>query len=48
MAIVLSYLAGGWGYDRVVEEFSITREDVLAVLQYAARTIEQEEVRAVG
>ncbi|MBI2891920.1 MAG: DUF433 domain-containing protein [Deltaproteobacteria bacterium] len=48
VATVVSHLGAGWNVDRVVEEFAITREDVMAALQYAARILEQEEVRAVG
>ena len=45
---VLSELAGGMSMEDVETEFGIVREDVLAVLGYAARTIAQEQVRAVG
>jgi len=45
---VLAHLAAGWSYEKVAQEFSITQEDVLAVLQYAAHVLEQEEVRAAG
>jgi uncharacterized protein (DUF433 family) len=48
VATVISHLAAGWGIERVADEFAIGREDVLAALQYAARILEQEEVRAVG
>jgi uncharacterized protein (DUF433 family) len=48
VATVVSHLAAGWDIGRVTEEFAITREDVLAALQYAALILEQEAVRAVG
>lgn len=34
--------------ERIMEEFAVTRGDVLAALQYAARILEDEEVRAVS
>lgn len=48
VATVVSHLASGWEIERVADEFAITRDDVLAALQYAARILEQEEVRAVS
>lgn len=46
--LVLSKLAGGATYGEVMEEYDLTREDVLAVLDYAAKLLSGEEVRAVG
>lgn len=45
--LVVGKVAGGMGVDQVAEEYSITREDVLAALGYAADSISQEQVRAV-
>lgn len=46
--VVLGKLAGGVTYEEVMAEYEITREDILAALQYAAKTISNEEIRAVG
>ena len=35
--LVLGKLSGGMNYEEVTEEYEITREDILAVLRYAAR-----------
>ncbi len=46
--LILGKLAGGMTYDEVTNEYEITREDILAVLDYAAKVLSNEEVRAVG
>jgi len=46
--LILGKLAGGMTYEEVMEEYEITREDILAVLDYAAKTLTSEEIRAVG
>ena len=46
--LILGKLAGGMTYDEVIAEYEITREDILAVLDYAAKILSSEEVRAVG
>jgi uncharacterized protein (DUF433 family) len=46
--VVLGKLAGGMTTETVAEEYGLTREDVLAALAYAARTVAGEEVRAVS
>ena len=45
--VVLGKLAGGMSVEAVGEEYGLNREDVLAALAYAARTVAAEEVRAV-
>jgi len=45
--LVLGKLAGGMTIDEVMVEYDLDREDVLAVLSYAARSIADDEVRAV-
>jgi uncharacterized protein (DUF433 family) len=45
--LILGKLAGGMTYEEVMAEYEITREDVLAVLDYAAKTLSSEEIRAV-
>ncbi len=46
--LILGKLAGGMIYEEVMNEYDITREDILAVLDYAAKTLSSEEIRAVG
>lgn len=45
---ILNHLAAGMNYEEVMSEYEISREDILAVLNYAAKTLSSEEVRAVG
>jgi uncharacterized protein (DUF433 family) len=46
--LVLGKLAGGMTYEEIMAEYEIAREDILAVLDYAAKTISCEEIRAIG
>lgn len=46
--LILGKLANGMTYEEVMAEYEITREDVLAVLNYAAITLSNEEIRAVS
>jgi uncharacterized protein (DUF433 family) len=46
--VIIGKLAGGMNYDEIVREYDITQEDILACLDYAAKTISAEEIRAVG
>lgn len=41
--LVLGKLAGGMSYDEVCAGYEITREDVLAALDYAARMVSLEQ-----
>ena len=45
--LVVAKLAGGMTVEAVAEEYELAREDILAALAYAARTVAAEEVRAV-
>lgn len=45
--LVLGKLAGGMTYEEVMTEYDLTKEDILAVLDYAAKHLSDEEVRAV-
>jgi len=45
--VVLGHLAAGDTVEAVASEYRITREDVLAVLSYAAHTLANEQVRAL-
>lgn len=46
--LILGKLAGGMTYEAVMAEYEITREDILAALDYAAKTLSGEEIRAVN
>jgi len=46
--LVMGKLAGGMSYEEVMAEYEVTREDILAALDYAAKTLGSEEIRAVG
>ncbi|MBU1487134.1 DUF433 domain-containing protein [bacterium] len=46
--LIIGKLAGGMSYDQVMTEYEITREDVLSVLNYAARVLASEEIKAVA
>ena len=45
--LVLGKLAGGMTADEVADEYGLTRKDVMAALAYAARTVAEEQIRAV-
>ena len=45
--VVLGKLAGGATVEHVDQEYGLVREDVLAALSYAARSVADEQVRAV-
>jgi len=45
--LVIGKLAGGMTYEQVMAEYEITREDILAALDYAAKTISSEEIKAI-
>jgi uncharacterized protein (DUF433 family) len=45
---IVGKLAGGMTREQVEEEFGITREDVLAALAYAAKSVADERIRAVN
>jgi uncharacterized protein (DUF433 family) len=46
--VILGQLAAGLSADEVAAEYSVSRDDVLAVLSYAAKTLGNEDVRAAG
>jgi uncharacterized protein (DUF433 family) len=39
MDLILGKLAGGMTYEEAIAEYEITLEDILAVLNYAAKTV---------
>jgi uncharacterized protein (DUF433 family) len=42
--LIVGKLAGGMTYEQVVAEYEITREDVLAAVDYAAETLSSGEI----
>jgi len=42
--LILGKLAGGMSYEEVIAEYAITREDVLASLDYAAQLVSDERL----
>ena len=46
--LIIGKLAGGMTYEEVMVEYDLTRQDILAALDYAAKHISGEEIRAVG
>jgi uncharacterized protein (DUF433 family) len=46
--LILGKLAGGMTYEEVMTEYDLTKEDILAVLDYAAKHLADEEVRAIA
>ncbi|MBN1841808.1 MAG: DUF433 domain-containing protein [Deltaproteobacteria bacterium] len=46
--LIMGKLAGGMTYEEVMAEYEITREDILAVLDYAAKILSSEQIKAVG
>ena len=46
--LILGKLAGGMTYKRVIEEYEITYEDILAVLNYAAKTLSSEKIKVTA
>ncbi len=46
--LILGKLAGGMTYEEVMTEYDLTRDDILAVLDYAAKHLSDEEVRAIA
>ena len=46
--LILAKLAGGMIYEEVMTEYDLTKEDILAALNYAAKHLSDEEVKAIG
>jgi uncharacterized protein (DUF433 family) len=45
--LVVGKLAGGMNFEEVMREYDLTKEDILAALDYAAKVLAQEEIRVV-
>jgi uncharacterized protein (DUF433 family) len=43
--LILGKLGGGMSYDEIISEYDIMREDILAVLDYAAQVLSGEEIK---
>ncbi len=43
--VILGSLAGGMSVEEVAKEYGISREDVLAAIEYAAKIIAREEIK---
>jgi len=46
--LVVAKVAGGMSFTALGEEFDLSRDDIRAALAYAARLIEDEEIRLVA
>lgn len=46
--LILGKLAGGMTMEEIMEEYEIVKEDVLAVLGYASKVLEQEEIKVIA
>ncbi len=47
MDLIIGKLGGGMTYDEIMAEYEITREDILAVLEYAAKILSSKDIKAV-
>lgn len=45
--VILGRLAAGLTYEEVMKEYDITKEDILAVLQYASQYFSHDEISLV-
>ena len=45
--LVIAKLAGGTTFEEIQREYQISRNDLLAALQYAAKTLSGEEIRVI-
>jgi uncharacterized protein (DUF433 family) len=46
--LIIGKLAGGMTYEEVMAEYELTRQDILSALDYAAKYLSGEQIRAVG
>ncbi len=46
--LILGKLAGGMTYKEIIDEYEITREDILAVLNYAAKALSSEKIKVIA
>lgn len=46
--LILGKLAGGMSYKEIMDEYEITREDILSVLNYAAQALSGERIKVIA
>jgi uncharacterized protein (DUF433 family) len=46
--LILGKLAGGMTYKELIDEYEITHEDILAVLNYAAKALSGEKIKVIA
>jgi uncharacterized protein (DUF433 family) len=46
--LVIAKLAGGMTFEEIQKEYQITRNDLLAALDYAAKALSGEEIRVIS
>ncbi len=46
--LIIGKLAGGMTYKEIMDEYEITREDILAVLNYAAKALSCEKIKVIA
>ena len=44
VAIIVGSLAGGMTFEQIEAEYGVTHEDILACLDYAARSVSEERI----
>ena len=44
MDFILELLEQDWSYNQIQDEYNITKEDILAVLDYATKSIREEKI----
>jgi uncharacterized protein (DUF433 family) len=45
--LILGQLGGGMTFEEVMEEYRLTRENILAALSYASKLVSEEQFRAI-
>jgi uncharacterized protein (DUF433 family) len=46
--LIIGKLAGGMTYEEIMREYDLTKEDILAALEYAARHLADEEIKIIA
>jgi len=46
--LILGKLAGGMTYEELMKEYDLTKDDILAALDYAANSIAGEEIKFIA